>query len=143
MAKPLPPLKVTVAVAGALEVPCEFRAVYWKDTVAVAVPLGAVVGTAVNEPSGFRVTVPPLALPSTAVSGWPCGSVSLDSTPGGAICSCEAMLLVKVSAFAVGAAPRQAPVHGEIVTVVQSAGVVRLLPPLPQYANEPPAVVPV
>src|SRR5258706_7956643 len=110
MARPLPPLKVTVAVAGALDVPCEFRAVYWKLTVAVPAPLGGAAGTAVNEPSGFKVTVPPLALPNTAVSGWPCGSVSLASTPGGAICSWEARLLVKATALATcGAAQQHRP----------------------------------
>src|SRR4029077_14071411 len=106
-AKPLPGLNVTVTVAGALAVACEFTAVYWKVTVDATV-VGGVVGAAVNEPSGFRVTVPPTGAPLiTAVSGCACGSVSFSSTPGGETCILSARLLAYVSGFAVGAPPTQ------------------------------------
>ena len=94
--RPLPPLKVTVTVAGALGVFCELVAMYWKVTVADAVaPTGGAEGFAVNEPSAFIVTVPPLTLEATiaAVSVCPCGSVSLANTPGAPIWNCDAMLL--------------------------------------------------
>ena len=77
-ASPLPALKVTVTVPGvALDVFCELTALYLNVSVAVALPVGTVVGVAVNEPSGFNVTVPPVAEPTmAAVIGKPEGSVA-------------------------------------------------------------------
>ncbi len=76
-ASPLPALKVTVTVAGVLEVCCALTAWYWKVTVAVDTPVGAVAGVATNEPSGLTTTVPPCAAPDiTAVIGRPEGSLA-------------------------------------------------------------------
>ena len=97
--------KVSVAVVEEL-VFCEFTAAYWNVTVVAAAQFGAHVGTATNEPFGFSVTVPPVAATvcgsvgqvvapvGAAQSGRLEGSVSLTNTPGGLICSREAMLLV-------------------------------------------------
>ncbi len=95
--RPLPALKVTVTVPGvALVVFCELTTLYLKVIVTVALPAGAVVGVATNEPSGLSVTVPLVAEPATMTGfiGRPEGSVAWDRTPGDEIRSCDATLLL-------------------------------------------------
>ncbi|VWC31846.1 hypothetical protein BCO37747_06899 [Burkholderia contaminans] len=104
---PLPGLNVTVTVpAFALVCICVLVTLYWNVIVCAAAPLPTrgVVGTAVNEPSGFSVTVPFVALDATicAVSGNPAGSLALASTPGAPTWICDAMLLAKLALPAVG-----------------------------------------
>src|SRR6266446_3682860 len=106
--RPVEALKVTATVAGvALDDLCEFTALYCNVKGA---PVAPVVRAEVKGPSAFKLTHMPLTstpfAPLTAgqlalgvpticaVNGSLKGSVSFTSTPGGLICSRDAMGLV-------------------------------------------------
>src|ERR1700722_4391217 len=104
--RPLPPWNVRVAVAVLLSEPCEFFAWYVKVIVDEVPAAGGVVGTAVKEPSAFKLTVPPLGAPTmTALIGNLLGSTSLPRTPGAAMRISAAFALVNASLLATGPVP--------------------------------------